>query len=36
MSKRQQVTVVRVANIPDEEFEAMVESDHPPTILRQG
>jgi hypothetical protein len=34
MSERQVKTAVRVANIPDEEFEALVESAHPPTITR--
>ncbi len=34
MSERQQVTAVRVANVPDEEFEAAVESDSPPTITK--
>ncbi len=32
MSKRQEVTAVRVANVPESEFEAAVESDSPPTI----
>jgi hypothetical protein len=32
MSKRQQVTAVRVANVPAEEFEAAIESDNPPTV----
>lgn len=39
MSKHQQVTAVRVANIPDREFSAQVESANPPTLTelaRQG
>lgn len=32
MSKRQEVTAVRIANVPERDFEAAVESDHPPTI----
>ena len=32
ISKRQQVTAVRVANVPEASFEAQVESDKPPTI----
>ncbi len=32
MSKRQQTTAVRVANVDDEEFETVVDGDHPPTI----
>lgn len=32
LSKDQQVTAVRVANIPELEFETQVESDAPPTI----
>ena len=32
MSKRQQVTAIRVANVPDDEFEASTESDDPPTV----
>lgn len=32
ISERQQVTAVRVANVPREEFEALVESDRPPSI----
>ena len=32
ISKRQQVTAVRVANIPNEEFEAAVDSPTPPTV----
>lgn len=34
MSKRQQVTAVRVANVPKEEFEAVVEGDNPPTVTK--
>jgi hypothetical protein len=32
LSKKKQVTAVRVASIPTAEFEALVESDTPPTI----
>jgi hypothetical protein len=32
MSERQQKTAVRVASAPTEEFEAAVESEHPPSI----
>lgn len=32
MSDRQQVTAIRVANVPEDEFEAQVESDNPPTV----
>lgn len=32
ISERQQVTAVRVSNIPTEQFEALVESDKPPTV----
>ena len=32
LSERQELTAVRVANVPAEEFEALVESDDPPTI----
>jgi hypothetical protein len=32
MSERQQLTAVRVASIPDELFDAQVESDNPPTV----
>lgn len=31
-SKKQQVTAVRLANVPEDKFEAQVESDNPPTI----
>ena len=34
LSKHQQVTATRVANVPDEEFTAMVESDNPPTVTK--
>ena len=34
MSKRQQVTAVRVANISEPEFEAAVESDNPPSVTK--
>lgn len=39
MSERQQVTAVRVANIPERDFAAQVESANPPTLTelaRQG
>lgn len=32
MSKRQEVTAVRVANVPRAEFERLVESDDPPSV----
>jgi hypothetical protein len=32
LSKRQQVTAVRVANVPADQFEQAVESDEPPTV----
>jgi hypothetical protein len=32
LSKRQEKTAVRVANVPEEEFEAQIESDSPPTV----
>jgi len=31
-SKKQEVQAVRVANVPEPEFEALIESEHPPTI----
>jgi hypothetical protein len=34
MSKRQEVTAARVANIPTKDFEAAVESERPPTVTR--
>ena len=34
MSKRQQVTAIRVANVPAEEFERQVESANPPTVTK--
>ena len=34
MSERQQVTAIRVANIPADDFERQVESDQPPTVTR--
>lgn len=34
MSKRQQVTAVRVASIPEAEFERQVESRNPPTVSK--
>jgi len=32
MSEDQRKTALRVANIPEDEFEAAVESDNPPTM----
>jgi hypothetical protein len=32
MSKRQAITAIRVANVPEEEFERLVESDSPLTV----
>src|ERR1051325_4050498 len=32
LSKRKQVTAVRVANVPSEQFESLVESEAPPTM----
>jgi predicted transcriptional regulator len=32
LSKRQQNTAIQVSNIPDAEFERLVESDNPPTV----
>lgn len=32
LSKRQKDTVIRVATVPEEEFESQVESDSPPTV----
>lgn len=32
MSRRQQLTAIRVANVPREEFEALVERGHPATV----
>ena len=34
MSKKREVTAVRVANVPSEEFEQLVESDDPPTVTQ--
>ena len=34
MSEYQQKTAVRVANVPEEEFEDAVDSDNPPTVTR--
>lgn len=34
MSKRQQVTAVRVANVPEADFERQVESRNPPTVSK--
>lgn len=34
LSERQQVTAVRVANVPTETFEQAVESDNPPTVTK--
>ena len=31
-SQRQKETAVRVANVPTEEFETLVESENPPTV----
>ena len=33
MSERQKKTALRVANVPDDEFEEAVESPKPPTVL---
>jgi hypothetical protein len=33
LSKRQKDTAIQVANVPEEEFEAQVESDSPPTVM---
>lgn len=34
MSERQQVTAIRVANVPEKEFERQVESENPPTVTK--
>lgn len=34
MSERQQVTAVRVANVPAQSFEAQIESEKPPTVTK--
>ncbi|MEI4482201.1 MULTISPECIES: hypothetical protein [unclassified Phyllobacterium] len=34
MSKRQQVTAIRVANVPEPDFERQVESANPPTVTK--
>lgn len=34
LSKRQQTTAVRIANVPSQSFEAQVESDNPPTVTK--
>jgi len=34
LSERQKVTALRVANVPADEFEAAVESEHPPTVTK--
>jgi len=34
ISEKQRVTAVRVANVPDAEFDAAVESDDPPTVTQ--
>lgn len=34
MSKRQQVTAIRVANVPEQDFERQVESENPPTVTK--
>jgi len=32
LSKRQKVTALRIASIPKDQFEALIESDNPPTV----
>lgn len=32
LSRKQQFTAVRVANVPDDQFEELVESEEPPTV----
>lgn len=34
LSERQQKTAVRVANIPEEEFDQLIEQDKPPTLTK--
>lgn len=34
MSKHQQVQAIRVANVPEKEFERQVESENPPTVTK--
>ncbi len=34
LSKRQQVTAVRVASVPEEQFEALIEADSPATVTQ--
>jgi len=34
MSERQKVTAVRVANVPQEQFESALESEQPPTVTK--
>ena len=34
ISERQKVTALRIANIPDTEFDALIESDSPPTVTK--
>jgi len=34
MSERQQVTAIRVANVPEKDFERQVESENPPTVTK--
>jgi hypothetical protein len=34
LSKHQQVTAVRVANVPEEQFKDAIESDRPPTVSK--
>ncbi len=34
LSERQQYTALRVANVPKDEFERLVESDNPPTVTK--
>lgn len=34
LSKRQQVTAARIGNVPEDEFEAAIEADKPPTLTK--
>lgn len=34
LSERQRVTAVRVANVPEDEFNRQIESDNPPTVTK--
>lgn len=34
LSERQKVTALRVANVPTREFDALVESEKPPTVTK--